>query len=181
MSEIDHVFARLGGSQSVTTEQRELRSIPRRGGATGSRVVEVVRLPPRVATAGHDQPLRPVSKVRAATWDDGFPAKFGLASSPSPEPVATVTVKPVAHVMPMWEPAETARASTSPLAAALEVPRGQSAQPEAPLSARKPKIRNRRVADPFDPADEGANCLRCGYLIERARERRGLMTCAGCG
>jgi hypothetical protein len=39
----------------------------------------------------------------------------------------------------------------------------------------------RRVADPFDANDDGANCLRCGYAVEPARERRGLMTCAGCG
>ena len=39
----------------------------------------------------------------------------------------------------------------------------------------------RRIADPFDPNDDGANCLRCGYAVERARERRGLMTCAVCG
>ena len=39
----------------------------------------------------------------------------------------------------------------------------------------------RRVADPFNPSDDGANCMRCGYAIERAREKRGLLTCAGCG
>uniref|UniRef100_UPI001E36BC7C hypothetical protein n=1 Tax=Neoroseomonas rubea TaxID=2748666 RepID=UPI001E36BC7C len=38
----------------------------------------------------------------------------------------------------------------------------------------------RPVADPFDTTDDGANCLRCGYLVEPARERRGLLTCAGC-
>lgn len=181
MSEIDHVFARLGGSQSVTTEQRELRSIPRRGGATGSRVVEVVRLPPRAATAGNNQPLRPASKVRAATWDNGFPAQSGRAPSPSPEPVATVTVKPAAYVMPMWKPAETAGASTSSPPATSEGQPGQTADLAAPLSPKKARTRSRRVADPFDPADDGANCMRCGYLVEAARERRGLMTSAGCG
>jgi hypothetical protein len=181
MSEIDHVFARLGGSQSNSTERRELRSIPRRGVATGSRVVEVVRLSPRGTTAGHDQAHRPVSKVRAATWDDGFPPKSAQAPSLSPEPVVTVTLKPVAHVMPMWEPVEKGGTSPSPPPPPLEVPRGQSTEQAAPLSARKPRIRSRRVADPFDPADEGANCMRCGYLVEPARERRGLMTCAGCG
>jgi hypothetical protein len=114
MSEIDHVFARLGGGQSGPTEQRELRSIPRKGGATGSRVVEVVRLSPQGTTAGQDQAHRPVSKVRAATWDDGFPPKSAWGPSPSPAPVATVTLKPVAHVMPMWEPVEKGGTSTSP-------------------------------------------------------------------
>ena len=181
MSEIDHVFARLGGCQSTLTERRELRSIPRRGGATGSRVVEVVRLSPRRTTAGHDQAHRPASNVLAATWDDGFPPKSARTPSPCPEPIATVTVKPVAHVMPMWEPADTAGASTSPKPAASEGQPSQTAEPAAPLSPKKPRTRSRRVADPFDPADEGANCTRCGYLVEPARERRGLMTCAGCG
>jgi len=38
----------------------------------------------------------------------------------------------------------------------------------------------RRFADPFAD-DDGANCLRCGYLVEPAREKRGLMTCSACG
>ena len=179
MSEIDHVFARLGGGQSGPTEQRELRSIPRRGGATGSRVVEVVRLPPRSATARHHQAPRPESKLRAGTWDDGFPAKS--APPPSLGPGATLTVAPVAHVMPMWEPAETSAASTSPPPAPREGQPRRTAEPAAPLSPKKPRTRSRRVADPFDPADDGANCQRCGYLVEPARDRRGLMTCAGCG
>ncbi|GGJ40401.1 hypothetical protein GCM10011320_55070 [Neoroseomonas lacus] len=41
--------------------------------------------------------------------------------------------------------------------------------------------RTRRVANPFDASDDGANCMRCGYAIEPAREKRGLMTCSGCG
>ena len=180
MSEIDHVFARLGGCQSNSTERRELRSIPRRGGATGSRVVEVVRLSPRGTTAGHDQAHRRASNVLAATWDDGFPAHSARAPSPYAEPIAAVTAKPVAHVMPMWEPAETAGANASPKPSAPEGRPSQTAEPAAPLSPKKPRTRSRRVADPFDPADEGANCLRCGYIIEPARERRGLMTCVRC-
>jgi hypothetical protein len=39
----------------------------------------------------------------------------------------------------------------------------------------------RHFADPFADGDDGANCLRCGYLIEPAREKRGLLTCAACG
>jgi hypothetical protein len=41
--------------------------------------------------------------------------------------------------------------------------------------------RARHYADPFAQDDVGANCLRCGYLVEPAREKRGLLTCAGCG
>jgi hypothetical protein len=29
--------------------------------------------------------------------------------------------------------------------------------------------------------DESANSLGCGYLVEPAREKRGLLTCAACG
>jgi hypothetical protein len=38
----------------------------------------------------------------------------------------------------------------------------------------------RRVADPFNASDDGANCMRCGYAIESAREKRGMMTCLSC-
>jgi len=38
----------------------------------------------------------------------------------------------------------------------------------------------RRTAAPFDAEDNGANCLRCGYAIEPAREQRGLMTWESC-
>jgi hypothetical protein len=37
-----------------------------------------------------------------------------------------------------------------------------------------------QFADPFADGD-GANCLHCGYLVEPAREKRGLMTCSACG
>jgi len=185
MSDIDRVFARLGGSNRAATEQRELRSISRRGGATGRRVVEVVRLPARGATPGRDPSHRPGARVRSQTWDDGFPAKSAPPPSPSSEPVAAeavapVTVEPVAHVMPIWkrtvvEP-EIEPASTAPSEAAQ-----QTTQPAAKHARRTAKLASRRVADPFDAEDEGANCQRCGYLIQPARERRGLLTCAGCG
>jgi hypothetical protein len=45
---------------------------------------------------------------------------------------------------------------------------------------RAGKAAVRRFADPFSNED-GANCLRCGYLVEPAREKSGLMTCSGCG
>ncbi len=179
MSEIDHVFARLGGSQSTSTERRELRSIPSRGGATGSRVVEVVRLSPRGTTAGHDQANRPASKMFAATWDDGFPPKSARTPSPCLDPIATVTVKPVAHMMPRWEPAVVEPESEAPPTGPFEASSGPT-QPRAAHTRRGRGPSGRRVADPFDATDDGANCLRCGYIIEPARERRGLMTCVRC-
>jgi hypothetical protein len=53
-------------------------------------------------------------------------------------------------------------------------PRGQSKRGAKVTIARS-------FADPFDTGDDGANCLRCGYLVEPARERRGHLTCSGCG
>jgi hypothetical protein len=76
--------------------------------------------------------------------------------------------------MPAWQPtsvrldADTPARADAPLAA-VAPPRPRTRKPE------------RRVADPFDAHDDGANCLRCGYVVEPAREKRGLMTCAACG
>jgi hypothetical protein len=55
--------------------------------------------------------------------------------------------------------------------------RGRPRIPKAPA----PVSTAQRFADPFAADDDGANCLRCGYLVEPARERRGLLTCATCG
>ena len=49
------------------------------------------------------------------------------------------------------------------------------------VGPRAPKTTGRLFANPFSPDDGGANCMRCGYLVEPAREKRGLMTCSGCG
>lgn len=179
MSEIDRVFARLGGRQPAEGDQRELRRIPRRGAATGSRVVEVVRLPARGASAT-GSPRRSDAAVRAQTWDEGFPAKSVPPPSPAPQPVPAEAPEPVTHVMPVWqrtivEP-EMEAAPTAP-----PEPAQSAARPPSKRALRTATAASRRVADPFDPDDEGANCVRCGYLIEPARERRGIMTCAECG
>jgi hypothetical protein len=81
--------------------------------------------------------------------------------------------------MPSWEPTARAPESTEALAPLEAVPTG--VEPPA-QRARRPRVgATQSVADPFDAADDRANCLRCGYAIQPARERRGLMTCAGCG
>ncbi|WP_372625011.1 hypothetical protein [Falsiroseomonas sp.] len=179
MSDIDRVFARLGGRQTAGSDQRELRNIPRKGASAGSRTVEVVRLPARGAAASEDSPRRTDHRVRAATWDDGFPAKSTPPPSSAPLPVAAEAPEPVAHVMPTWTPA-VAEPSVEP----APVAPSEAAQPaleSAKQARRTAQGKARRVADPFDASDDGANCLRCGYLIEPARERRGLVTCAECG
>ncbi len=45
--------------------------------------------------------------------------------------------------------------------------------------AAKP-VAGRAFADPFAAEDTGANCIRCGYLVEPEREKRGLLTCHQC-
>lgn len=176
MSDIDRVFARLGGGQTAQAEGRELRSIPRRGGPTANRVVEVVRLPSRGAAPSGAGRRRADLRVRAETWDDGYPAKsMPLPSRPSRQ-VASEPAEPVAHVMPIWEPTllkpETDMAP-APLATS------QTGMEPPARHARRPRVGSTRsVADPFDETDDRANCLRCGYAIQPARERRGVMTCA---
>jgi hypothetical protein len=50
-------------------------------------------------------------------------------------------------------------------------------EPDAP--AAKPAD-GRAFADPFTAEDTGTNCIRCGYLVSSAREKRGLLTCSQC-
>lgn len=177
MSDIDRVFAQLGGKRSSDGDQRELRRIPRKGNAAGSRVVEVVRLPAKGAASPGGASRQTDHRLRAATWDDGFPAKSAPTSSLfSPTPAADApqpVVPPVVHVMPGWAPSPV-EPETRPAPAAEAKPRVARTRRTAPAISR-------RVADPFDAADDVANCLRCGYVVEPARERRGLMTCAACG
>lgn len=181
MSDIDRVFAQLGGKRSSDGDQRELRRIPRKGNAAGSRVVEVVRLPAKGAPSPGGASRQTDHRLRAATWDDGFPAKSAPSSSlfspppaaDAPPPVAPPVVAPVVHVMPGWAPSSV-EPETRPAPAA-------EAKPRVARTRRTTPAVSRRVADPFDAADDVANCLRCGYVVEPARERRGLMTCAACG
>jgi hypothetical protein len=178
MSEIDRVFARFREDKPAPDDRRETLNIPRRGGAHGSRVVEVVHLRSGGEAAGKDRPRRTDTRLRAYTWEDGFPARQAPQPGPAPELPHTPTTAPgqapTAHVMPMWEPAAPAAEATPVMAA--EPPASPPRRRAAPVQAS-----GRRVADPFDAADEGANCMRCGYAVEPARERRGLMTCAACG
>ncbi|PWS35658.1 hypothetical protein DFH01_18880 [Falsiroseomonas bella] len=175
MSEIDRVFAGLGGGQSAPSARRELRRIPGKGGASATRTVEVVRLPTKgaVETPGRQ---RADLQMRAATWEDGFPAQSARPAAPAPEAPEPARAEPTAHVMPMWE---RSRAEPEAPPPAAEAPRPRRGRP--PGTANRPPAAERRVADPFDPDDDGANCMRCGYAVESARERRGLLTCASCG
>ncbi len=101
--------------------------------------------------AGGAQPRRADRRVRAETWDGGFPAR----SAPPP----------VAAPKPITQPED---APTPP-------------PPSARRDRRASPVARARVADPLDAHDDRANCLRCGHVVARARERRGLTTCAACG
>lgn len=72
MSEIDDIFARLGGGRITATDHRDLRDIPRRGKTGGSRVVEVVHLPTGRSGQGAAGVLPPRRRVRARTYLIGF-------------------------------------------------------------------------------------------------------------
>ena len=175
MSEADRVFARMtpAGSPSAPEDKKLLHIAPRRRGMTTgqSRVVEVVH---RHSDRSADAPRQEHSSAYAASWPEGFQAR----SAPVPPPLETLTAAsepapPVGHVMPGWEPL----LPPADLDVAQAVPAAPRRQPKAPAV---PKTRERAFADPFATEDTGANCFRCGYLVEPAREKRGLMTCAAC-
>ena len=179
MSEADRVFARMSTPASHTApEETQLLHVTtrRRGAVAGqSRTVEVVhRRSERVAPSA-EMEQRPTSSAHAATWPDGFPAR----SAPIPPPVDSLSLASapslpqVGHVMPSWEPLLAPIQPDDPVTVS------------AASSKRQPRLAKlpagRRFADPFDAEDTGCNCFRCGYLVEPAREERGLMTCASCG
>jgi len=142
--------------------------------------VEVVHVRSGSHGRAADKAGPPSFGVRAASWADGFPARDAPSPYPdAPKPAVAAPVAPTFHVMPTRSPpvpaAEAAPAvpGSGPVIAARRG-RGRPRKQPAVSPAR-------RIADPFDPNDEGANCLRFGYAVEPARERRGMMTCAGCG
>jgi hypothetical protein len=172
MSEADRVFARMTPTGlHPAPEDKELLHINarRRGTVLGqSRVVEVVhRRSDRPAEV--QRPER--ASAHAASWPEGFQARS--ASVPPPTEVSAaspVPAPPVGHVMPGWEP----------LLAPMEAPPPPVPPQRQTKASVMPKPPERGFADPFVAEDTGANCLRCGYLVEPAREKRGLMTCASC-
>jgi hypothetical protein len=83
--------------------------------------------------------------------------------------------------MPMWKPLPPRPAPKMPgrVEPPAETVVGGRYRPHSP-KAHASKGTARRYADPFADDDDGANCLRCGYLVEPAREKRELLTCAAC-
>lgn len=180
MDDIDRIFARFKDDRPEPTNRRETLSIPRRNGAGGSRTVEVVHL--RSGAGTKDRPQRLDPHVRAASWEGGFQAKQPVAIAAPPTPVAAAAAVPTTHVMSVWEPAAAKEASSTP--ASEKVAEAPDAAVRRGRGRPRKEVRTtpptRHVADPFDADDDGANCMRCGYAIEPAREKRGLMTCETC-
>jgi hypothetical protein len=97
------------------------------------------------------------------------------------QPVTPEPSQPVTHVMPMWQPSspQPAQPVAKPAESSVETAVVERRKPRT-SKPYAPKATARHFADPFAD-DDGANCIRCGYLVEEAREKRGLMTCAKCG
>ena len=185
MSEADRVFSgrRGQGAQAPFGEKRHIVTAPRRSGpgAGKSRVVEVVHVRRDGARPVEDHPPPAPWNQRAETWPEGFRAKPAQPLPPQDIPPAVPDpAPPVVHVMPMWEPQQPAQPVTEPDEPLVEPAMAEQHRPRT-LKAKTPKNTARHFADPFAEGDEGANCLRCGYLVEPARERRGLLTCSSCG
>ncbi len=183
MSEADRVFPRHKeqGAQPSSGEKRHILSAPRRGslGSGKSRVVEVVHVQRgRAEPTKHRQRPAPCN-VRAETWAEGFRAK---SATPYPQheipPAAAEPAEPTVHVMAMWEP--TPQQPAQPVEPPVEAAIAEDRKPRF-SKPRTPKVTVRHFADPFTDDDSGANCIRCGYLVEPGREKRGLWTCSKCG
>lgn len=206
MDDKDHVFARFKDDKPASADRRETLTILRRAGAPGSRSVEVVHV--RSGGAVRDRPQRHDQYVRAASWDGGFPTKQTPRAPIPLEQAAAEAAGPVTHVMPAWGPA-TAQADAAAAGGPPATPRRGRGRPRKqlpsePVATTASAVRaeravvmsdrdegrprkqpasatTRRVADPFNASDDGANCMRCGYAVEPEREKRGLSTCSHCG
>jgi hypothetical protein len=178
MSEADRVFSRMTtpGALPSREDKQFLQVTSRRRGAVAgqSRVVEVVYRRSSRETV-------PAEPAHGAAWPEGLPGHPAPALPPAEAPAATpVAAPPVAHVMPGWTPL------LPPLQSAEEAAKAQSsirpqrrvAKPE--WSRHQPMTTKRTFADPFAADDGGTNCIRCGYLVSPAREKRGLKTCTQC-
>jgi len=180
MSEADRVFPprQAQGEPISTDEKRFIHTTPRRSGlgANKSRVVEVVHVRRNRSGLTDDSPRPAARDVGAETWSEGFRAKSPKPFPPHDiPPVASAPTQPTVHVMPMWEPSAQQPAEPQVEAKASRRGRPQIQKPATPA------VMIRAFADPFATDDGGANCIRCGYLVEQGREKRGLMTCSKCG
>ncbi len=184
MSDANRVFLRQPRQATSSSQTRHIVTAPRKNshGTVRSRVVEVVHVARRSSGPLKDQPSSTPSHAHVEAWPDGFLAKPPAPALPQKtQPTAPEIRPPTVHVMPAWEPSVHQPEST----VAEPVEGSSSTQAVEGLNLRdakprSPKMTVRRFADPFSDGDDGANCIRCGYLVERAREARGLWTCSKC-
>lgn len=185
MSEADRVFSRLSKPITSSSERRHIVTAPRknRSGTVTNRVVEVVHVAHGTPGPRKGHPHPPQRDGRAESWPDGFRAKsVPPALMPDAQSMAPKPTAPVVHVMPAWEPSPQQPALTEePLAQLLSSTPTIEHDAQHDVASSPPTTMTRRFADPFAADDDGANCTRCGYLVERAREKRGLWTCSKCG
>ena len=129
--------------------------------------------------SGHKAP--PTEPETAASWPEGVQGHSAPTLPPVEDPAASpVPAPPVGHLMPGWKPLLAPLQPTEPTGKipAASRSRLRVAKPERPES--QPMSNGRVFADPFAADDTGTNCIRCGYLVSPAREKRGLLTCLQC-
>jgi hypothetical protein len=184
MSEADRVFSRHLKRATSSSETRHIVTAPRKNrfGTMANRVVEVVHVAHATPRPLRSQPHPVRRDAHAESWPDGFRAKTASpVSLPEARPVVPEPTPPTVHVMPAWEPSAQQAALTGE--GLVEVPSGTATikhHEQHDAASNAPKGTKRRFADPFAADDNGANCIRCGYLVERARATRGLWTCSSC-
>ena len=172
MSEADRVFARLTtpGSLPAPEDKQFLHVTSRRRGAVPgqSRVVEVVHRRSGRSAEPAQAALRPEDVQGHST----LPLAEERAATPVP-------AAQVGHLMPGWkplpplQPVEEATKTQSSIRSQRQI-----AKPKRPKD--QPMSTTRAFADPFAVDDTGTNCIRYGYLVSPAREKRGLLTCMQC-
>lgn len=185
MSEADRVFSSRSKRAVSLGQTRHIVTAPRKNssGTMASRVVEVVQV--RRHTSESDRVRSPSTPRHAhvETWPDGFRAK-SLATTPpqAAQPMVPKAPPPTVHVMPAWEPSvqQPALTDEKPVEAPAGIPPVEGLK-RGHAKPRLPKVTARDFADPFAEGDDRANCIRCGYLVEQARETRGFWTCSKCG
>jgi hypothetical protein len=82
--------------------------------------------------------------------------------------------------MPGWEPLLP---PLQPVELVAKNPVGTRSRPRVAKPKQpnnQPRSIKRAFADPFAAGDSGTNCIRCGYIVSPAREKRGLTTCLQC-
>ena len=185
MSEADRVFPHQSKRAVTLGKTRHIVTAPRKNssGTMASRVVEVVQVGRHTSKVGKVRPPSTPWHAHVETWPDGFRAK---SPAPTPlqaaQPAVPEASPPTVHVMPAWEPSvqQPALPDEKPVEAPPGIPTVKGLKRDN-AKPRLPKVTARDFADPFAEDDHRANCIRCGYLVEQAREARGLWTCSKCG